>query len=137
MSENEAVADVPVESKRPRKLIKTTSKESMSVSIEVVGFDSGPVEYALTDLNGDIVDSLALHGLSQKLGDAAAGKEGADALSSITETWDNLKEGKFVGQRAGGERMPSKKSMAATLATLSEDEQEAARAALARLGVAL
>ncbi len=135
---DEAVAESPVEeSKRPRKLIKTTSKESMSVSIEVVGFDSGPVEYPLTELNGDIVDSLALHGLSQKLGDAAAGKEGADALSSITETWENLKEGKFRGERASGERMPSKKSMLATLATLSEEEQEAGKAALARLGITL
>ncbi len=126
-----------VEAKRPRKLIKSTSKETMVVIIEVVGVESGPIEYPLPELNQDIVDQLALHGLSQKLGDAAAGKDGKDAEDSIAETWANLKEGKFRGERAGGERMPSKKAMASTLETLSPDEQEAARAALARLGITL
>jgi len=125
------------EAKRPRKLIKATSKETMSVSIEVVGVESGPVEYPITELSQEIVDQLALHGLSQKLGDSAAGKEGADAESSIAETWSNLVEGKFKGERAGGERMPSKKSMAATLEGLSPEEQEESRAALAKLGIVL
>ncbi len=123
--------------KRPRKLIKSTSKEDMSVSIEVVGSDEGPTEYSLTELSQDIIDHLALHGLSQKLGDAAAGKEGDGAKSSIAETWDNLKDGKFRGERAGGERMPSKKAMAENISKLSPEDQDAARAALANLGITL
>lgn len=125
------------EAKRPRKLIKSTSKEDMSVSIEVVGRDDGPIEYSLTDLSPDITDHLALHGLSQKLGDSAAGKEGDEAYASIAETWANLKDGKFRGERASGERMPSKKAMAEQISKLPQAEQDAAKAALAKLGITL
>lgn len=125
------------EAKRPRKLIKSTSKEDMSVEIEVVGSDDGPTVYPLTDLTQDIIDMLALHGLSQKLGDAAAGKEGDGAKSSIAETWINLKEGKFKGERASGERMPSKKAMADLISKLPPAEQETAKAALAKLNIVL
>ncbi len=134
--EIEAVEE-EINSKRPRKLIKTTSKESMAVSIEVVGREGGPVEYSLTDLSDDITDHLALHGLSQKLGDSAAGKEGDEAFSSIAETWENLKDGKFRGERASGERMPSKKAMADNIAKLPQAEQDAARQALANIGITL
>lgn len=124
-------------SKRPRKLLKSTDKDTMSVSIEVVGLEDGPVEYSLTDLNADIIDHLALHGLSQKLGDAAAGKGGEEAKSSIGETWDNLKDGKFRGERASGERMPSKKSMMEQISKLPQAEQDAAKAALAKINIVL
>lgn len=137
MSEDTAVATPENESKRPRRLIKSTSMEQLMVSIEVVGVESGPIEYNLTDVSDEIKDQLALHGLSQKLGDSAAGKEGADAESSIAETWSNLVEGKFRGERAAGERMPTKKSMTDSLSKLSPAEQETARAALAKLGVVL
>ena len=136
---NVAVADAGAEAgpKRPRKLIKATDKATMTVSIEVVGIDSGPIEYSLTELSDDMVDSLALHGLSQKLGDSAAGKEGAEALSSIAETWDNLKDNKFKGERAAGERMPTKKSMVAALDALSEEDRAESIAALAKMGITL
>lgn len=137
MSEEVAVATPENESKRPRRLIKSTSMEALMVSIEVVGVESGPIEYNLTDVSDDIKDQLALHGLSQKLGDSAAGKEGADAEASISETWSNLVEGKFRGERAAGERMPTKKSMTDSLSKLSPEEQEEARKALAKLGVTL
>lgn len=137
MSEDTAVATPENESKRPRRLIKSTSMEQLMVSIEVVGVESGPIEYNLTDVSDEIKDQLALHGLSQKLGDSAAGKEGADAESSIAETWSNLVEGKFRGERAAGERMPTKKSMTDSLSKLSPAEQETAKAALAKLGVVL
>jgi hypothetical protein len=139
MSEDQGSSAVAeeTEKKRPRKLIKQTDKATMSVSIEVVGVDSGPTEYSLAELNEDIIDALALHGLSQKLGDSAAGKDGQEALSSIAETWDNLKEGKFKGERAAGERMPTKKSMLAALEALPPEEQEASREALESLGIKL
>lgn len=137
MSEEAVVESTENETKRPRRLIKSTSMEELMVSIEVVGVESGPVQYNLTDVSDEIKDQLALHGLSQKLGDSAAGKEGADAEASISETWANLVEGKFRGERAAGERMPTKKFMTASLEKLSPAEQEDAKAALAKLGVIL
>lgn len=145
MSEGQEAAEtllsVPaeaVESKRPRKLIKTASAETMSVTIEVVGHDSDPVEYPLTELTPEIVDQLALHGLSQKLGDAAAGaKNAADAKSGISDTWDNLVAGKFRGERAGGERMPSKKDTLDRLSQMEPEQAAAARLALEALGIVL
>lgn len=137
MNEADEGSAAVAEAKRPRKLIKSTSKDDMSVSIEVVGRDDGPIEYSLTELSDDITDHLALHGLSQKLGDSAAGKEGDEAYSSIAETWANLKDGKFRGERASGERMPSKKAMAENIAKLPQADQDAARAALAKLGITL
>ena len=137
MSEEAVVESTENETKRPRRLIKSTSMEELMVSIEVVGVESGPVQYNLTDVSDEIKDQLALHGLSQKLGDSAAGKEGADAEASISETWSNLVEGKFRGERAAGERMPTKKFMTASLEKLSPAEQEDAKAALAKLGVIL
>lgn len=140
---NESVEESPTdtaevsEGKRPRKLLKSTDKDNMTVSIEVVGLEEGPVEYPLSDLNQDILDHLSLHGLSQKLGDAAAGKGGEEAKASIAETWENLKEGKFRGERAGGERMPSKKVMAENVAKLPPADQAAARKALADIGIVL
>jgi len=136
MSEEETEGSV-AEAKRPRKLLKTTDKDNMSVSIEIVGLEDGPVEYNLTDLDDSIVDHLSLHGLSQKLGDAAAGKGGEEAKSAIGETWDNLKDGKIRGERASGERMPSKKSMAENIGKLPPAEQDAAKAALAKIGINL
>lgn len=137
MSEEAVVETTDNETKRPRRLIKSTSMENLMVSIEVVGVESGPVEYNLTDVSDEIKDQLALHGLSQKLGDSAAGKEGADAESSISETWANLVEGKFRGERAAGERMPTKKSMTQSLEKLTPAEQAEAKAALAKMGVIL
>jgi hypothetical protein len=80
------------------KLIKTVDVENGSITFEWPDATKHTVN--INDLSNDIMHRLALHGLSQKLGDTCAGAESiVDALVKWKQTWENLKEGTW---RTGG-----------------------------------
>lgn len=55
------------------------------------------------DLNDDITARLALHGMSQKIGDSYASSESVDAaIAAATEVWENLKKGIWATRATGG-----------------------------------
>ena len=61
---------------------------------------------SLKDLSPEMVERLAIHGLSQKGGDAASGmskaRDFAGALSAISTTLDNLRNGLWSSRTGGG-----------------------------------
>lgn len=63
---------------------------------------SHDVEFDLTKLNAETIAQLVLHGLTQKVGDAAAGKSGDDALAAMQKVMDQLHEGSWTMRRSGG-----------------------------------
>lgn len=46
---------------------------------------------SLDDLNPEIVVRAALHGINQKLGDTAAGKQGDEAEEAVMAVWEQIK----------------------------------------------
>lgn len=70
----------------------------------VFEFVNGTVlEYEIADLDMDITHRLALHGLSQKLGDSYAGAETVDeAVGTVKTLWDQLLSGVWATRAARG-----------------------------------
>lgn len=52
-------------------------------------------------LPSTIIEQLVLHGIVQKVGDSAAGKNEADAKTAMQSTWDTLASGDWGKTRAG------------------------------------
>ena len=53
-------------------------------------------------LPASILAELAMHGIVQKVGDAAAGKEGDEARTAMQAVWDRLLTGEWTGRKPGG-----------------------------------
>ena len=85
------------------------------------------IQVKLSDMPAAIVTQLALHGLSQKIGDSAAGfskdKDYAGALEAMTRVANNLVEGKFNGDREGN----SREDLIAAIAKIKKVDVEVAR----------
>ena len=74
-----------------RKIEKTIDAEQGTVT---VGFASGSTTtVAMRDLPKNIVAQLALHGLSQKITDAGAGKTPEETEEHVMKVIDSLKAG--------------------------------------------
>lgn len=79
-----------------RKLLQKAVTDD-SVSVTVMGFE--PVTVKLDELSAEMVRRAAVHGLSQKLGDACAvGADGtpADAYERLTATAKAVREGQWT-----------------------------------------
>jgi hypothetical protein len=59
------------------------------------------VQIDITKLRADTIAQLVLHGLTQKIGDAAAGKKGDDALAAMQQVMDQLIAGNWTVRKAG------------------------------------
>jgi hypothetical protein len=130
MSEEQETTEA---TKRPRKLMKDLTDEGV-VKITALGGNAGEVEYDFSTLPADIQTKLGPFGLSHKLGDAAAGKTGADAEDSIQKVWDGLMAGDW-SVRAPATPKVSVKALVDKMSALPPEAQEQARALLASLGV--
>lgn len=75
-------------------------------------------------LNADIVTQLVYHGITQKVGDAAAGKEGDDALNAMQAVYDALCEGNWGRARQTGEPAIMAFIRKVIAANLSKDNQK-------------
>lgn len=91
------------------------AKKSVNVENQSVAFsfdDAGEASIILSDLSADIITQLALHGLSQKVGDSYAGAKGAVenldvtadewSLAQAEETIKQLVEGNWAVRSGGG-----------------------------------
>jgi hypothetical protein len=82
-----------------RKKVASKNIEGTTLSID---FENGEkLSISLNDLSSEIVEQLALHGLSQKVGDSYAGSGGdvAEAISLATAVVERLKNGEFKAKR--------------------------------------
>ena len=78
-------------------------KKSVNMENELVtfAFENETVEFKLADLSAEMVTRLALHGLSQKLGDSYADStKVTDPQSAASVVWENLLEGNWGRERA-------------------------------------
>lgn len=85
----EAAGEAKAKSKRSKKLGKAFEGNVLVVTTgtgTVVKFDMAPLSKIVNDW-------LLKHGFSQKIGDAAAGKEGKEAVESMQKVYDGLVKG--------------------------------------------
>ena len=76
---------------------KVVSVENESVTF---GFEGNSVEFRLDQLSREMITRLALHGLSQKLGDSYADStKVTDPEKAATDVWNNLKDGNWGRER--------------------------------------
>ena len=77
-------------------------KKSVNVEKELVSFafESETMEFKLADLSSEMVTRLALHGLSQKLGDSYADStKVTNPQTAACSVWNNLLEGNWGRER--------------------------------------
>ena len=118
------------EVKRTKKLAKEI--EGHLVKITVQG--GSEMVFNFDDLPTDIQDKLGPFVLGHKLGDAAAGKDGDEAVEAINKVFEGLKGGDWSVRAPAGPRV-SVKALADKVSTLDPASQDAARALLTSLGV--
>lgn len=97
MSENEV--------KRARKLSKVIEGNVLTITEGVTGtvlkFDAG-------ELPAAIQANLMPYGLSQKIGDAAAGREGQEAVDAMKKVYDGLSKGDWSTRVPAAEKITKK-----------------------------
>lgn len=129
-------AQAPVETTGSKRKKLSKGIEGTCVKITVLGGDKGEMSFDFTTLPDDIQAKLGPSGLGHKLGDAAAGTAGKDAEEAIQKVWDGLVAGNW-SVRAPAQPKIAVSTITNNLAALSPEEQEAAKAALAKLGITL
>lgn len=120
------------EVRRIKKLTKEIEGNIVKLSVE-----GGPnKEYDFGVLPKDIRAKLGPFGLGHKLGDAAAGKSGKDAEDAIDKVWEGLMAGDWTTRAPAAPKL-TKKNLIENLGGMSDEEQAAAKALLAKLGINL
>lgn len=128
------VNDTQAETNKRKKLTK--SIEGTIVKITVLGGNKGEMSFDFATLPEKIQASFGPFGLGHKLGDSAAGTSGVEAETAIQKVWDGLVAGDW-SVRAPAQPKIAISTIASNLGALSPEEQEAAKVALAKLGITL
>jgi len=83
--------------------------------------DGTSMDFEMSKLPQEIIKTLSLHGLMQKLGDSYAGAKGdfAAAKASVSQVWDQLVAGQWRAARAAGEAKPRTTELAAAIARVT------------------
>jgi hypothetical protein len=118
-------------SKRERKLVKEIEGVVVKITEKVTG---KVLSFDFSKLPKEIQEKLGPFGLTHKLGDAAAGEAGQDAVDSINKVWEGLLAGNWAVRGARGESV-SFSMLNAGIDKLPPKEAEAARALLTKLGI--
>jgi len=104
---------------------KATKKVTETgVSIDFENGEALVVE--LEQLSEDIIRRLALHGMSQKLGDSYAGAEADEAFGLANGVAERLVAGDWAAVRASGGGVTRVSALVEALATVTGQEIEAA-----------
>jgi hypothetical protein len=102
---SEEVNEVAGKTKKTKKLSKLIEGNVLTITESITGtkmvFDAGKLPAA-------IQANLMPYGLSQKLGDAAAGREGQDAVDSINKVFDGLSKGDWTTRVPATEKITKK-----------------------------
>lgn len=145
LTENETIdATETTEASRPEAPVSKRKKMSKEVvygddacvKIQVVGGDLGEMTFLMSELPEDIVTKLAPFGLGHKLGDAAAGTSGIEAEAAVQKVWEGLTKGEWTTRQPAAPKI-DRKVVLERMNSMSQEDQEKARALLASLGVSL
>ena len=93
------------EVKKAKKLSKGMEGSVVVISESVSG---KTLRFDVSSLPEAIKTNLTYHGALQKLGDAAAGKEGEEAIASIEKVWDGLVKGDWTVRVPAAEKVTKK-----------------------------
>jgi hypothetical protein len=84
-------------------MAKIAKKDKTENGVTFQFIDGESVEVSFKELSADIIHNLAIHGLSQKLGDSYASAESVDeARASLIAVWENLKSGEWNAKVSRG-----------------------------------
>ncbi len=92
--------------------------------------------YDFATLPPDIRLKFGPFGLSHRIGDAAAGKKGKEAVDAMDKVWKGLTEGNWTVRAPAGEKL-TKKGLTNKIDQMNPKEQAAAKALLEKLGLSL
>lgn len=102
-----------------------------------IDFDNGESIEVLVDPNSEVGRQALGHGLSQKLGDAAAGAESTeDAFEAVIEVAKQISAGKWNKAREGGGSAKGASDLVIALAEVLGKEKETVRNLLANMSAA-
>lgn len=113
-------------------MAKVCKKSVLDNGVKFAFTDGQEMTCSLTDLPDDIVHKLAIHGLSQKVGDSYASAETVSlAFQAARATWGNLTAGVWAAKSQSGGMLAevlcrmtgaSPEHIATKLGAMSEDE---------------
>lgn len=112
--------------KKSKKLAKVINGSVVTITESVT---KSTMTFDVSKLPAGIQANLAPYGLSQKLGDAAAGKEGKDAVDSIQKVWDGLLKGDWSVRVPAAEKI-TKSSLLNRVNAMPEGAEKAKYKAL-------
>jgi hypothetical protein len=121
------------ESKRPRKQVKTI--EGRKITVEIVSTGQS-VTVDADDLTPEIQEAAMMHGLSQKLGDSAAGLDGQEALDAVTTVATGIVNGDWK-TKAPAAKSVKLADLQKVLDAMPEEMRKAAVAQLSAEGIEL
>jgi hypothetical protein len=105
--------------------------------LKVNEIESGEArEYDFAKLPADIQAKFGPFGLSHRIGDASAGKKGKEAVEAMDKVWNGLLDGNWTVRAPAGEKL-TKKGLLDKVDQMNPKEQAAAKALLAKLGLAV
>lgn len=117
------------------KKIKFAEKSIVDGTLTVAFGNGDTLSIALSDIPEELHADLALHGLSQKIGDAYAGAKGdyAFAFAAASKVAEQLKNGEFRASRGSGESKPRVSELAAAVSRVKDISLEEALTILENL----
>ena len=104
----QAVEEAP--KKRARRLTKTIDGNVLTIAESVTGTE---MKFDFTDLPDEIQALFGPFGMSQKLGDSAAGKKGQEAVDSIMKVWEGLAAGNWTVRAPAAAKITKKSILGA------------------------
>lgn len=132
---SEGTSETPKSRKR-KVLKKDLTKYPGKLVMEVLDTDVGELVFDPTELPKEIQERLPAFALNHRLGDAAAGKAGQEAIDSIKKVWDGMMANNW-SVRAPATKKIAVNDIVANLSKLPDAEQNAAKTALAAIGISL
>lgn len=81
---------------------RKVSKDVTDTGVNFEFHDGATLEANLDSLSEDMVKKLAIHGLSQKIGDSYSGEDAANCQTIAETTWKTLQEGNWSSRTGSG-----------------------------------
>ena len=132
MSEDVKAPKATEEKKKKKKLSKVVEGSVITIVEAVTGTT---LKFDVNTLPEAIQTNLKYHGASQKLGDAAAGREGQEAINAINKVWEGLAKGDWSVRAPAAEKV-SIKDLAGKVAAMADGkDKKMAEELLRKLGI--
>ena len=120
---------------RTRKLEKAVDYAKGIVEVKVLSIGKSLV-CDVAELPKEILKKLIPLAISHRIGDAAAGRDGDEALASMTKVWEGLKAGDFTIRKAAKKGI-TKEDLSERMAALSGKDATVAAEIMKKLGIEL